>query len=197
MHSVTVWLSHYGYIGLFTLLTLGIVGLPVPDETLLIFAGYLIQSERLKWPLALISAFAGSALGISASYVVGRTLGCRFVARFGKYVHLTNERVNRLNVWFCRVGAWLLTVGYFVPGVRHFTAFVAGMSRLRYGTFAAFAYPGALLWVGVFLTLGYFVGEQWENTSATVQRDLLIAAGGVCALACLWWLIRRRPRRLH
>ncbi|MGH9582882.1 MAG: DedA family protein [Bryobacteraceae bacterium] len=199
MHSVLDLLLQYRYLALFCLLALGIVGLPVPDETLLMFSGYLILRGRLNPWFAFLAALAGGSLGISISYILGLTLGCRFVVRFGKYVHLTEERINRVNAWFCRIGAWLLTVGYFIPGVRHFTAFVAGMSRLRYRTFAAFAYPGAALWVATFLTAGYFLGEQWERASAAVQHWLLIGAGVLCALAILWWLIYmlRRRFRLH
>jgi membrane protein DedA with SNARE-associated domain len=195
MHSVLGWLSQYGYPALFCLLALGIVGLPVPDETLLVFSGYLILRGRLNPWFTFTAALAGSSLGISISYIIGRTLGCRFVVRFGKYIHLTEERINRVNVWFCRIGAWLLTVGYFVPGVRHFTALVAGMSRLPYRTFAAFAYPGAVLWIATFLTIGYFVGEQWERASATVQHDLLIGAGALGAVAVVWWAVWRMRKR--
>ena len=66
--------------------------------------------------------------------------------------------------WFYRFGLWLLSVGYFILGVRHFTALVAGMSQLSLRRFAAFAYPGAAVWVATFLTLGYRFGDGLGNT---------------------------------
>ena len=60
------------------------------------------------------------------------------------------------------MGHWALTFGYFIPGVRHFTAYAAGMSELEAPQFALFAYSGAVLWVGTFLSLGYFLGERWD-----------------------------------
>ncbi len=87
------------------------------------------------------------------------------------------ERVHRVHDWFHRVGGFTLTLGYFVPGVRHLTAYVAGASELEYRTFALFAYPGGLLWISTFLTLGYFLGDRWNRIAGKVHKEVLIAAG--------------------
>ncbi len=194
MASLLGWISQYGYLALFGLLTFGIVGLPVPDETLLVFSGYLVSTGRLHPLGTALAAFGGSATGISVSYILGRTLGLKFVNRFGKYVHLTNHRVEKVRGWFQKTGSWLLTVGYYIPGIRHFTAFVAGMSCLRYRTFAAFAYLGAAIWVGTFLALGYFVGERWTVWSAAVERYSVILAIAAAILAAAGWVIRKQRR---
>ncbi|MFL6350935.1 MAG: DedA family protein [Bryobacteraceae bacterium] len=199
MDSLLTWLSHYGYAGLFLLLVVGIVGLPVPDETLLVFSGYLISKGRLHPAWTFLAGFCGSVTGISVSYLIGRCFGYRFVLRYGKYIRLSAERIDHVNHWFHRIGHWLLTIGYYIPGVRHFTALVAGMSKLEYGTFAAFAYPGAAMWVASFLGLGYLVGDKWQTTFATVHCYLVVItiAGAVIA-AAVWWVRRKRrdsPRK--
>jgi membrane protein DedA with SNARE-associated domain len=84
----------------------------------------------------------------------------------------------------------VLTVGYFIPGVRHFSALVAGMSRVRFRTFASFAYSGAALWVATFLTLGYIFGERWERTSEMVHRYSLIGVLALAAVAGIVWGIQ-------
>ena len=194
MESVIGWLSHYGYAGLFTLLLLGIVGLPIPDETLLVFSGYLISAGRLRPLPAFLAGFAGSMGGISLSYTIGRTLGRPFVLRYGRFFHITETRVERVHRWFQRVGEWLLTIGYFIPGVRHFTALVAGMSELEYRTFALFAYAGAAIWVGTFLSIGYFVGENWRAAISLVQRYTLVSVAAAAMVAAALWWNRRRQR---
>ena len=153
MDSALNWLMQYGYASLFGLLVLGIVGLPVPDETLLVFSGYLISRGHFHAPLTFIAAALGSMCGISVSYFIGRTLGHGAVLRFGKYIRLTPERLDLVHRWFNRAGEWLLAFGYFIPGVRHFTALVAGTSKLEFTTFARFAYAGAFVWVAFFLAL--------------------------------------------
>ena len=193
MESLLSWLSHYGYAGLFGLLVLGIVGLPVPDETLLVFSGYLISTGRLHPLLTFLAGFGGSVCGISLSYTIGRTLGRRLVLRYGRYFGVTEMRIERAHRWFQRTGDWLLTIGYFIPGVRHVTALVAGMSELEYGTFARFAYAGAAIWVCTFLLIGYFVGENWRAAIALVHRYTLAFVAVVLVLgAAVWWVRRLR-----
>lgn len=193
METLLALLSQYGYAGLFGLLVLGIVGLPIPDETLLAFSGYLISRGHFKLGLTFAAAFAGSVCGISTSYVIGRTAGYGAARRYGQYVHLTEERLNYVHGWFERIGEWLLAVGYFIPGVRHFTALVAGMSKLGYGKFAVFAYTGAAVWVATFLAIGYLVGENWRAVMGSVHHYTLGAAA-VLAIAGggIWWIRRRR-----
>lgn len=190
-------IAQYGYAAIFVLLVLGIVGLPVPDETLLTFTGYLVFRGQLKLVPAFLAALLGSGCGITVSYVLGRTFGSRLLHRYGRYIHLTEERIAYAHNWFERLGRWTLTIGYFIPGVRHFTAYAAGMSELEPHVFAVFAYSGALLWVSTFLTLGYVLGERWSATSERIHRYLLIASGIAVALAAVYLLYRkiRRGRR--
>ena len=189
------WLSQYGYVGLFAGLLFGILGLPIPDETLLVFCGYLIYQGRLDFTTAFLAGFAGSLCGITLSFYLGRSLGRAVVHRYGKYIRLTPEHLERVDRWFDRIGAWSLSIGYFIPGVRHFTALVAGMGHMRYFTFALFAYSGAAVWVALFLTLGYVFGDRWENTSALVHRYTLIATALGAVVLAVVWLYRRRLRR--
>ena len=196
MDSLTAWVSQYGYFGLFGLLLLGIVGLPVPDETLLVISGYLISRGRLDSAATFAAGFGGSVCGISVSYLIGRTAGHAAVNRYGRFVHLTNERLDRVHRWFQRTGEWLLAIGYFIPGVRHFTALVAGMSELEYPKFAVFAYSGAAVWVSTFLAIGYFVGENWQAAINLIHEYVLIAALFLVFVAAVaWWIRKKRMRQ--
>jgi membrane protein DedA with SNARE-associated domain len=187
--QVLTWITQYGYQAIFLLLVFGIVGLPVPDETLLTFTGYLVYRGNLSLPLAFATALAGSASGITISYVLGRSFGLALLHRYGKYLHLTPERLNRAHAWFERIGHWALTFGYFIPGVRHLTAYAAGITEVEPHQFALFAYSGSILWVSAFLSLGYFLGERWEAVQRNVDRYLVGAsvAMAVLLVAYLVW----------
>jgi membrane protein DedA with SNARE-associated domain len=106
--------------------------------------------------------------------------------------------VDRVHEWFGKLGHWALVVGYFVPGVRHLTAVVAGTSELEFRQFALYAYAGALFWVSVFLTLGYLVGDQWERVYGQIHHQAIhvgVALAVAAAVYLLWkWLKRRRNR---
>lgn len=195
MESLLEWISQYGYAGLFVLLVLGVVGLPIPDETLLVFSGYLISTGRFRPLFAFVAAFSGAVCGISTSYVLGRTLGHAAVERYGRFVHVTPERVERVHQWFKRFGEWLLTVGYFIPGVRHFTALVAGMSGLEFRVFALFAYLGAFVWVSSFLCLGYWFGENWRLIIVLSHRYTLPLVLLLCGAGAIVWVLKLRANR--
>lgn len=196
--AVLQWVANYGYLAIFGLLTLGIVGVPVPDEFLLTGCGFLIFRGQLHPIPTFLSALGGSMCGITCSYIIGRTVGWKFLhSRLGKMLHIRDQQIQRVHDWFNRVGHWALLIGYFIPGVRHFTAIVAGTSKLEYHGFAAFAYGGALLWVSTFLFLGYHFGDQWEDILAVVESHLKyasIAAAGLVLAYIAYWMLRRKRR---
>jgi membrane protein DedA with SNARE-associated domain len=196
MATVTHWIATYGYGVIFLLLMLGVVGLPIPDETILVYCGYLIFKGNMKPVQAWLCALGGSWCGISLSYTIGRTLGLGFVHKFGKYFHITDARLEQVHKWFDRIGHWALMVGYFIAGARHFTAIVAGTSKLRFVSFMAYAWTGGLLWVTTFLTLGYFLGENWERIFETIHHGLLYGSiGAIAVFACYYLVISIQKRR--
>jgi membrane protein DedA with SNARE-associated domain len=194
MQFVLDWITRYGYAGIFSLLVLGIVGLPIPDETLLTFAGYLVSRGKLRLVPTAAAALAGTMCGITISYLLGRLTGYFLLEKHGAWLHIRMEQVERVHGWFRRMGRFTLTVGYFVPGVRHLTAYVAGASELEAPIFAVFAYSGAVLWCATFLTLGYFLGEHWMQASAQVHRWILIGGVALAAAGAGYLLWRRRAR---
>jgi membrane protein DedA with SNARE-associated domain len=195
METLALWVSHYGYAAIFSLLVLGIVGLPVPDEWLLTFAGYLVYKNHLHlWP-AFASALFGSMCGITISYGLGRSLGLFVIHHYGRLFRITPEDLNRVHVWFERFGTWTLLIGYFIPGVRHLTAVIAGTSKERFLLFAIYAYSGALLWVTTFISLGYYFGDEWSQVLKRVQDHLSVFAWIALALIIIWlvrWFTKKR-----
>jgi membrane protein DedA with SNARE-associated domain len=190
---ILAWITEYGYAAIVGLLMLGIVGLPVPDETLLTFTGYLVFRGTFRLPLAFAAALTGSGCGITISYLLGRTFGLKLIHRYGRYVRIREEHVEKAHAWFRKAGHWSLTLGYFIPGVRHLTAYAAGMSDLEAPQFALFAYTGAVLWESAFLALGYFLGDRWEAVEHNIHHYLVyLTLAGIMALAA--FLVWRRGR---
>jgi membrane protein DedA with SNARE-associated domain len=153
---ISMWLMHYGCFALFGLLAVGIIALPVPDETLMIAAGGLLSHGNLNLHSTLVAAYAGSMCGITVSYFIGRTAGTYFLTKVGPWFGLTHTKMKKVHSWFEHFGKWTLLIGYFVPGIRHLTGVSAGIANLEYDHFALFAYLGAFLWVSTFLATGYF-----------------------------------------
>ncbi|MGA2940268.1 MAG: DedA family protein [Syntrophobacteraceae bacterium] len=108
------WISQYGYQGIFFLLMFGIIGLPIPDEVLLTFSGYLVFKGQLALAPTIDSAFLGSICGVSVSYIIGRTGGSFLARKYDRWFHITQEKIDRVHEWLEHVGKWGLFIGYFI-----------------------------------------------------------------------------------
>lgn len=186
------WIASYGLSALFGLLVLGVVGLPVPDETLLAFAGVLVRQGHLGFAVTWMAAALGSMCGISLSYVLGRTAGITLALRYGKWLRISPAHLRRVEQWMEHGGKWTLTFGYFVPGVRHLTAVVAGASALPPRIFMTFAYTGAALWSLTFITLGWYVGERYEAVLQALHHHLARTTAIVFIIAGAYIFIHAR-----
>src|SRR5262249_22475194 len=147
---------------------------------------------QLRLLPSLASAILGSFCGITLSYAVGRTFGLYLVRRYGRYFHITDERMELVQNWFHHLGRWTLTFGYYVPGVRHLTASVARAWRLALPIFALFAYSGGLLWSTSFIALGYFLGQRWSQLGEGLQFHIALIAAVVFVVAFAYVRYRRR-----
>jgi membrane protein DedA with SNARE-associated domain len=163
--AIVQWITHYGYLGIFFLLIFGIVGLPVPDEWLLVLAGCLAFNKVLQLFPTLAIAAIGSAAGLTMSYILGRSSSDYLVRRYGQWLSIDDQKILRAQQWFQTLGRWVLVIGPFIPGVRNLMGYLAGASKLRLHVFMRFAYLGALFSSVTFVSFGYFIGRHVDWNS--------------------------------
>jgi len=154
------WISMHGPYALFILLALGIIGLPIPDETLLIASGILIHKQLLPLTLTLILAPLGAMSGITVSFIMGRFISKAMILLLFRKLRWHTKYWIMAEIWFKKYGKWSLVIGYFVPGLRHLTGISAGLMELPFKQFALFAYFGAIVWSLFFIMLGYYWGNK-------------------------------------
>jgi membrane protein DedA with SNARE-associated domain len=192
-------LEHFGYFGIIVALIGGIIGVPIPDEVLLTYVGFNVFQGKLTYFPALFSAFLGAFGGITLSYILGIKLGLPFLHRFGPKFHITEEKINKTKNLFSKYGSYLLFFGYFIPGVRHITAYLAGINGYSYKRFSLFAYLGALTWSFTFITLGTVLGEKWSFVLLNIEKYKLIIIPAVIlfagVVAVMYWRKRRSPAK--
>jgi membrane protein DedA with SNARE-associated domain len=191
MENLHFWISQYGYWGIFSLLMLGIIGLPIPDETLLTLSGYLIFHGELKLIPTFLSAYLGSVAGISISYAIGSTFGHHILLKYGHFIHITEQRLEKSHIWFEKIGRWSLPVGYFIPGVRHIVAILAGASKLQMWEFALFAYSGGLIWAVTFLSIGYFFGKHSRIVLHSINQHIILISIISVIFLILFYIIKK------
>lgn len=198
LNALEVWLLQWGSLALFFMLAVGIIALPVPEETLMVIAGALVRAEKLHLEATFIASLLGSICGITVSYYLGKGLGHYLIQRFGKWLHIGKSQVTKAHNWFERYGGWALFIGYFIPGVRHFTGFSAGVASLEYPKFAIFAYTGALFWVTTFLSIGYFFGGYCSKVCGLLEHRVDDILSIIVLLLALYglYLTHKKPSSL-
>ena len=188
-------LDHWGYLAVGGLVFVEDFGVPVPGETVLIAAAVYAGTGRLNVVMVAVIAFVAAVLGDNVGYAIGRFGGHRLVARYGRYVLLTPARVAKAEGFFTRHGGKIVTVARFIEGLRQANGIIAGLAGMGWRRFLAFNALGAALWVGAWVTLGYFAGANLNTLYPAIQRYelyVLVAAAVLVVVLIARHLHRRR-----
>ncbi len=167
--------NHYGYIAVLISLVLELIAFPLPGEALMTYCGYVVYMNKMSYLISIIMATSGAIIGITISYFIGRVLGTRLIEKYGCYIHLNRNRLNKISTWYQKYGSMLLIVAYFIPGIRHITGYFSGITKVSYKKFAVSAYLGALIWTTTFISLGRILGANWNKYNEVSKWYLLIA----------------------
>jgi membrane protein DedA with SNARE-associated domain len=198
LHSLEPTLNNYGYLAVAGLVLLEDFGVPVPGETVLILGAVYAGAGRLNIVLVGLLAFVAAVIGDNIGFAVGHFGGRPLVERYGRYIFLTPERLNKTTAFFERHGGKIIVVARFIEGLRQANGIIAGISGMHWAKFLIFNAIGAALWVAVWSSIGYFSGSHIDSiyNTATRYSTYLAIAFGVLVLAWIARVIwRRRARR--
>jgi membrane protein DedA with SNARE-associated domain len=167
------------------------IGVPLPAETILIAAGFLVHQGPLNLGETIAFGVLGTIGRNQIGYWAGRQGGRPFVLRWGHYIGVTHERLLRVERFFARHGGRAVFLARFVPGLRAFGALVAGISRMPWGTFLFYNVLAGVVWATASILVGYlFSGslnllKEWMG-SVTVLLVVLIVITLLLYLAYRW-----------
>jgi membrane protein DedA with SNARE-associated domain len=189
-------LEHYGLWAILLLVLLEDFGIPVPGETVLIAGAVYAGSGRLNVVAVGVVGFVAAVIGDNIGYAIGRYGGRALVERWGRYVFLTSERLDAAERFFNRHGGKIITVARFVEGLRQANGIIAGIIEMHWLKFLAFNALGAALWVGTWVSVGYFAGRHIDAVyNAITEYSLYLAIAAVLAIAAYVALRLRKRRR--
>ncbi|HET9061025.1 MAG TPA: DedA family protein [Acidimicrobiales bacterium] len=199
-HALEPVLNHYGYIAVGGLVFLEDFGVPAPGETVLIAGAIYAGAGRLNIVLVAAIAFGAAVLGDNVGYAIGRYGGRELALRWGKYVFITKERLDRAQGFFERHGGKVVTVARFIEGLRQANGIIAGISDMPWATrFLPFNALGAALWVGLWTTVGYTAGSHINTIYRDISHyELYVAiAVGVLLIAYITSRVVKSRRAKH
>lgn len=190
LNSLSSPLQHYGLWAILVLVFVEDFGIPVPGETVLIAGAIFAGSGRLNVVVVGLVGFFAAVLGDNVGYAIGRFGGRALVERWGKYIFLTPERVDKAEAFFHRHGGKIIIVARFIEGLRQANGIIAGISRMHWLRFLIFNAIGAALWVGTWVTVGYFAGRHITPIyHAITTYSLYVAIAAVVLIVA--WIARR------
>jgi len=191
---VEEFLKSAGYGAVFALSFISSMGLPVGAEVALIYGGVLAsgqvpgEGQPLSLALVIVVAILAEFLGSLAGYSIGRYGGRALVDRVGKYVLLTHKDLDRADAWFSRRGEPVVLFGRFVPLLRSFVSFAAGLGEMALAKFSLFTIIGCAVWCTALCSLGYSLGSSYNHVlKAFSFAGYILAALAVIAVAVVFW----------
>ena len=178
----------YGYWTIAIALLLENAGIPVPGETILLFASFLAYSEReLHLPIIIVVAVVACTIGDNLGYAIGRRGGRPLLTRYQNIFRIREKTIARAERIFARYGAVTIFFARFIFGLRIIAGPLAGVLQMEWKRFVLFNFLGALVWVTVISLVGYFFGSQWEMLLHVVGRvKLVVAIVLLIAVLALW-----------
>jgi membrane protein DedA with SNARE-associated domain len=200
LHGVTPILDRWGYLAVAGMIGVESFGIPAPGQTIMVAAAIYAGWGRLNIFGVAAIAFVAAVMGDNIGYWIGVRGGRKVAHKYGKYVFLTPERLERAERFFARRGSRIVLVARFIDGIRQFNGVIAGITAMPWRTFLLYNALGAFLWVGWWTTVAYFLGTHLVDIFDHVHRykwwaisAVVVAIGGYACLHIRH--IRRRRAR--
>jgi len=199
---VEEFLKSAGYGAIFALSFISAMGLPVGAEVALIYGGVLAsgqvpgEGKPLQLAVVIVVAVLGELAGSVAGYSIGRFGGRALVDRVGKYALLTHKDLDRAEAWFDRRGEPFVLFGRFIPLLRSFVSFAAGLGEMALAKFMLFTVIAVVVWCTALCSLGYSLGSSYNHVlKAFSYAGYVLGALAVVAVVVLFWHRLREYRR--
>ncbi|HEX2940947.1 MAG TPA: DedA family protein [Rhodopila sp.] len=195
LHAMDQVFGQYGYGAVFAGVLLESIGLPLPGESLMIGAAiYAATTHHLNIFLLVPVAAAGAICGDQIGYFVGRWIGYRLLARWGKKVGLSDDRLELGRYLFRRYGGGVVFLGRFVAILRTFVALLSGANQMPWHTFLLWNSLGGVAWTCLYGFGAYGLGNAAKHIGGPV--GIVLGVTGAAALLAAFLFVKKNERRL-
>ena len=176
-----------GYGGIFIMMFLESSFFPFPSEVVMVPAGYLASKGEMNIYLAVLAGIAGSLAGAVFNYFLAKKYGRAFLSKYGKYVLVKEETLQKMEEFFDKHGHISTFSGRLIPAVRQYISLPAGLARMDLWKFSLYTSLGAGIWVIILTLLGYFIGQNQELISEYL-RVIIISILALLAIGIFFYI---------
>ncbi len=181
---VVAAMGYLGYFGLFILMALESMVIPLPSEIVMPLAGFLVVEGTFSLAVVALVSGLGSVFGSVLSYYIGEYGGRKFIHHYGKYLLLDESHLKWTEKWFRHYGDKTIFISRFIPVVRHLISIPAGMGKMNMKKFILYTFIGATIWNTFLAYIGMILREKWEIVHTySSQIDLVVIAAIVILAA--------------
>jgi membrane protein DedA with SNARE-associated domain len=174
------------------------IPLPAPGDVAITYGGYLTTTGAIAYPVAYLAVISAATTGSFCLYTLSQRFGRPFLVRFGPYVGVTSERLERAERAFRRWGPWAVIIGRHIPGMRIVLSAFAGVFHLPRRVFVPCVLVSSSVWAAIFLELGRMLGRNSRELFRLIPTHLLPLVYVLLALVWALWLVyehRWKPHR--
>ena len=188
-----------GYWGIGLLMFLENVFPPIPSELIMPLGGFTASQGKLTLPLVILAGTIGSVLGQLPLYYLGHFLGkqrlMRLADRYGKWLAVSGEDIQKSSTWFGRHGSKAVLIGRLVPGVRSFISIPAGICGMNLPKFLLYSAIGMGVWAGVLGYLGHLLGKNYHRVEQFMGPVTYVVLGAIVIGAIVFVVRRKRAKK--
>lgn len=197
LEQIVETINSLGYLGIALLMALENIFPPIPSELIMPLGGFAVSQGKLKLLYVVIAGTIGSVLGATPWYFLGKYWGLKrtkkIADRYGKWLTVSGEDVEKAKTWFDRRGYAATALGRLVPGIRTYISIPAGISRMPLLPFLIYSTVGSVVWVFLLTYAGYILGENYELVGAYLKPVSAIVLFLVLSFS-IYWIIKRRKK---
>jgi len=202
IENVISIISTVGYPGIFLLMLLEGMLLPVPSEVVMAFGGYLTVTGGLQpllgipsVVLLLVAGTAGNVVGAYLAYLIGKFGGLRFLLRYGRYLMISTSSISKAEAFFNRYGGRSVFATRLLPVFRTFISIPAGIAEMDIHLFLIFTASGTFFWNIILVYIGITLGKNWRSIIPFFDILTYAALGIIGVLFAVWVYVSVRRKR--
>lgn len=192
---ITVLINRFGYLAVSLLIAIENIFPPIPSEVILAFSGFITTKSELQLFYLALASTLGALIGALTLYWIGSLLNSQMMERpFFQKMGFKKDDVTKANDWFQRYGIWTTFFARFIPIVRSLISLPAGMAKVDLLRFVIFTALGSLIWNTVLLSLGAYLGQNWQQVVMIIEEYSMITCvllGLILLIGSYYWYANR------
>lgn len=192
INFIVNFVDSWGYFGIFFMMFLESTFFPFPSEVAMIPAGYLAYQGKMSVLLAFLAGTVGSLAGAIFNYFLCYYFGRNLVEKYGKYVGITEEKMQKFEAFFNKHGEISTFNCRLIPGIRQYISLPAGLAKMHFGRFSFFTTLGTGIWVAILIALGYFLGANQELITQKLHIITIVLLVFVVIISIIYYFMYKK-----